>query len=90
MEAHLQRGQALLAIDYLPNWKAARGMGALLQHYRAKEMALDGFAFGGLANTLCHSLDVIPERLPLLLLRPDVWTLKKRNDETFGLAEQIP
>ena len=28
VEAHLQRGQALLAIDYLPNWKAARGMGA--------------------------------------------------------------
>jgi hypothetical protein len=65
VEAYLQGGQALLAINYLPNWKAARGMGALLQHHRAKEMALDGFALAGLANPLCHSMDVVPERLPL-------------------------
>ena len=38
-------------------------------------------------DSVRHAHDIIPERLPLVLLVPNVRTLEERNDQPLGLHE---
>ena len=56
----------------------------MFEHDRTEEVAFDLSAD---SNTVSNGSQVGPQRFPLLLLVPDIWSLKERDDEALGIAE---
>ena len=72
----LQRGQALLAVNHDPALDRCSREVRLLKHYRTHEMGLSG-SFAD--DRLRQVLNVLPERLPLIVLPPNVPPLECGN-----------
>lgn len=86
VEQELESGKPLLTVDDGSLLHLARLLLNLLQHHRAEKMRLVS-----LGRTIQHSVrhpnDVIPEWLSLILLVPDVRSLKQRDDQPLRLHE---
>lgn len=83
----LERGDALLPVHDVPRGDLVALRRLALEDHRAEEVL-------GRQVRLCqaelgHPLDVLPERIPLLRLLPDVGALEERDDEVLGQAEHL-
>jgi hypothetical protein len=86
VEEELQRSQALLPIDDRAFLHQPGLIGELLQHDRPQEVRIVR-SLAPSQMAVGDSYDVVPERLPLVLLIPDVRPVEKRNDEPLGKHE---
>ena len=86
VDQQLQGRQPLLPVDDRPRLQRAHRVLQLLQHDGAKEVRLV-LAARVCEETLRHAHDVLPQRLPLVLLVPDVGPLEQRDDQPLRLHE---
>jgi hypothetical protein len=86
VEQQLERGQALLPIDDGSLLHQPGGVLNLLQNDRSKEMWIVPIVRAP-EQPFSDSHDIIPERLPLVFLVPDVRSLEQRNRQPLRLHE---
>ena len=94
VQQQLERGEPLLPVDNVahvdePDWHRS-----LLDDDRAEEVRRDvrqveWAQVGRLDQPLGDGPDVVPERLPLILLIPDVWSLEERDHIAGGAGEEL-
>ena len=84
LEEQLKRRQPLLAVDDEPRFQAAGLFRLVLEYDRTEEVGA-GWLIG--QHPTGDGLDIGPERLPLLLLFPDIRPLIERHDVPPVLAE---
>jgi hypothetical protein len=84
---HLQRGQALLTVDDAARLEISQDGLLRLNNDRAKEVL--GISRRLHQPELSQPPHVLPERRPLLLLLPDVRSLKRRHHEMLRLHEDV-
>ena len=85
IDEKLKSGQPLLAINDNTALNRACGILHLLKNHSAHEV---GFCLAVFQNRLCKLFDVVPQRLPLLLLLPHITALKCGYLVTDWLGEK--
>ena len=86
IQQELKRGQSLLSVDDRPLLQIAGRRGQLLQDDGTQEVR--GLRrVRRLQQPRSYALQILPERLPLQLLVPDVGALEERNQKPLGLHE---
>ena len=86
IQEQLQGRQPLLPVDDRSFLHRSRWILQLLEDDRAQEVRLmPGASIG--EQPLRDAHDVAPQRLPLVVLVPDIRPLKQRNDQPLGLHE---
>ena len=89
LQKDLERGQPLLAVDYLTPWQASCGGRLLFENNCSKEVACDNFIAFPRLQAVQNPYHVIPQGFPLVFPVPDVGPLKERHGESLILAENL-
>jgi hypothetical protein len=85
-DEYLKCRQSLLPIDDFPYLDTAKGAAPLLQHDRAEKVRDNAASLDSVAGRE----DVLPQWLPLLVRRPDIWPLEERDGEPGIRTEDGP
>jgi hypothetical protein len=86
VQEQLQCGESLLTVDDGPHLQQPYRVLDLLQYHRSEEVRLV-LVLRPLQLPVCHPDDVIPQRLPLVFLVPDIGALEQRDDQPLRLHE---
>jgi hypothetical protein len=89
LQEYLKRSEALLTVDYLALGHGDGGRPQLLQDNCAEEVPSDRLVGRRVQDTLCKGAYIVPQRLPLALLAPDVGALEQRHRVARLLAKNL-
>src|SRR5688500_18772647 len=88
LQHQLQRRQPLLTVDDLAPWETECGVWRLLQDDSAQKVRCDRLA-SRIENAVSRPTNVVPERLPLVVLLPHVGSLEEWDRVTGLLGEHV-